>query len=200
MNANKQKIKLALITATVRDVSMSKGGAEITGYQVGYTYRASDNARPYVDILYHRARMAAAAANKARAAWRAAEDKASRMSAKSAYDAARTAWLAERDLLREYKRPAAAMGAAFRALALAEKLTEEGYEVVCNQKILSYRGMWLHERKRAAEREALLADMCKARDYFDAAAAARAEAEKAEAEKAAEPSIVDEILSYLFAA
>ena len=30
--------------------------------------------------------------------------------------------------------------------------------------------------------------------------AARAEAEKAEAEKASEPSIVDEILSYLFAA
>ena len=226
MNANKQKIKLALITATVRDVSMSKGGAEITGYQVGYTYRASDNARPYVDILYHRARLAAAAANKARAAWRAAEDKASRMSAKSAYDAARTAWLAERDLLREYKRPAAAMGAAFRALALAEKLTAEGYEVVCNRKIEGYRALWDDERKRAAEREALLADMCKARDYFDAKAArerdalladmckardyfdaaaaeraaARAEAEKAEAEKAAEPSIVDEILAYLYAA
>lgn len=200
MNANKQKIKLALITAAVRDVSMSKGGAEITGYQVGYTYRASDNARPYVDILYHRARMAAASANKARAAWRAAEDKASRMSAKSAYDAARASWLAERDLLREFKRPAAAMGAAFRALGLAEKLTAEGYEVVCNKKILSYRGMWLHERKRAAEREALLADMCKARDYFDEKAAERAEAEKAEAEQAAEPSIVDEILTYLFAA
>ena len=200
MNANKQKIKLALITATVRDVSMSKGGAEITGYQVGYTYRASDNARPYVDILYHRARLAAAAANKARAAWRAAEDKAARMSAKSAYDAARAAWIVERDLLREFKRPAAAMGAAFRALGLAEKLTAEGYEVVCNRKIEGYRALWDDERKRAAERDALLADMCKARDYFDAAAAARAEAEKAEAEKAAEPSIVDEILTYLFAA
>lgn len=200
MNANKQKIKLALITATVRDVSMSKGGAEITGYQVGYTYRASDNARPYVDILYHRARLAAAAANKAREAWRAATDKAARMSAKSAYDAARAAWIAERNLLREFKRPAAAMGAAFKALGLAEKLTAEGYEVVCNRKIEGYRALWDDERKRAAERDALLADMCKARDYFDAAAAARAEAEKAEAEKAAEPSIVDEILTYLFAA
>ena len=200
MNANKQKIKLALITATVRDTSMSRGGAEITGYQVGYTYRASDNARPYVDILYHRTRLAAAAANKARAAWRAAEGKASRMSAKSAYDAARAAWVAERDTLREYKRPAAAMGAAFRALSLAERLTAEGYEVVCNRKIESYRAMWDDERRRAAERDALLADMCKARDYFDAAAAARAAAEKAEAEKASAPSIVDEILSYLFAA
>ena len=200
MNANKQKIKLALITATVRDVSMSKGGAEITGYQVGYTYRASDNARPYVDILYHRTRLAAAAANKARAAWRAAEDKATRMSAMSAYDAARAAWVAERDFLREFKRPAAAMGAAFRALGLAERLTAEGYEVVVNRKIEGYRAMWEDERKRAAERDALLADMCKARDYFDAAAAARAEAEKAEAEKASAPSIVDEILSYLFAA
>ena len=200
MNANKQRIKLALITATVRDTSMSRGGAEITGYQVGYTYRASDNARPYVDILYHRARLAAAAANKARVAWREAKDKAARMSAKSAYDAARAAWVAERDLLREFKRPVAAMGAAFRALSLAERLTSEGYEVVCNRKIESYRAMWEDERRRAAEREALLADMCKARDYFDAAAAARAEAEKAEAEKANAPSIVDEILSYLFAA
>ena len=200
MNANKQRIKLALITATVRDVSMSKGGAEITGYQVGYTYRSSDNARPYVDILYHRARLAAAAANKARATWRAAEDKAAKMSAKSAYDAARAAWAAERDALREYKRPAAAMGAAFRALGLAEMLTSEGYEVVCNRKIEGYRAMWEDERRRAAERDALLADMCKARDYFDAAAAARAEAEKAEAEKASAPSIVDEVLSYLYAA
>ena len=200
MNANKQRIKLALITATVRDTSMSRGGAEITGYQVGYTYRASDNARPYVDILYHRARMAAAAATKARADWRAAEDKAARMSAKSAYDAARKTWIVERDLLREYKRPAAAMGAAFKALGLAERLMAEGYEVVVNRKIEGYRAMWEDERRRAAERDALLADMCKARDYFDAAAAARAEAEKAEAEKAEEPSIVDEILSYLFAA
>lgn len=200
MNANKRHIKLALITATVRDTSMSKGGAEITGYQVGYTYRSSDNARPYVDILYHRARMAAAAANKARVAWREATDKAARMSAKSAYDAARAAWIAERDILREFKRPAAAMGAAFKALGLAEMLTAEGYDVVVNRKIESYRAMWEDERRRAAEREALLADMCKARDYFDAAAAARAEAEKAEAEKASEPSIVDEILSYLFAA
>ena len=200
MNANKQKIKLALITATVRDTSMSRGGAEITGYQVGYTYRASDNARPYVDILYHRTRLAAAAANKARVAWREATDKAARMSAKSAYDAARAAWIAERNALREHKRPAAAMGAAFRALNLAETLMAEGYEVVVNRKIESYRAMWEDERRRAAEREALLADMCKARDYFDAAAAARAEAEKAEAEKASAPSIVDEILSYLFAA
>ena len=200
MNTNKQRIKLALITATVKDVSMSKGGAEITGYQVGYTYRASDNARPYVNILYHRARLAAAAANKARTAWRAAEGKAARMSAKSAYDAARKAWIVERDALREFKRPAAAMGAAFRALGLAERLMADGYDVVCNKKILSYRAMWEDERRRAAEREALLADMCRARDYFDAAAAARAEAEKAEAEKAEEPSIVDEILSYLFAA
>ena len=91
MNENKKRIKLALITATVRDTSMSRGGAEITGYQVGYTYRASDNARPYVDILYHRARLAAAAANKARVAWREAGDKAARMSAKSAYDVARAA-------------------------------------------------------------------------------------------------------------
>lgn len=200
MNANKRHIKLALITATVRDVSMTRGGAEITGYQVGYTYRASDNARPYVDILYHRARMAAAAANKARAAWRAAEDKAARMSAKSAYDAARAAWVAERDILREFRRPAAAMGAAFKALGLAERLTAEGYDVVVNRKIESYRALWEDERRRAAERDALLADMCNARDYFDAAAAARAEAEKAAAEKASAPSIVDEILSYLFAA
>ena len=200
MNANKQKIKLALITATVRDVSMAKGGAEITGYQVGYTYRASDNARPYVDILYHRTRLAAAAANKARVAWREAKDKAARMSAKSAYDVARASWVAERDLLREFKRPVAAMGAAFRALGLAERLTSEGYDVICNKKILSYRALWLHERQKAAEREALLADMCKARDYFEKAAAARAEAEKAEAEKASAPDIVDEILSYLFAA
>ena len=200
MNANKKRIKLALITATVRDTSMSRGGAEITGYQVGYTYRASDNARPYVDILYHRARLAAAAANKARMAWRAADNKAARMSAKSAYDAARAVWVAERNILREFKRPAAAMGAAFRALGLAELLMAEGYEVVVNRKIESYRAMWEDERKRAAEREALLADMCKARDYFEAAAAARAEAEKAAAEKAEEPSIVDEILSYLFAA
>ena len=200
MNANKKRIKLALITATVRDTSMARGGAEITGYQVGYTYRASDNARPYVDILYHRARLAAAAANKARVAWREAEDKAARMSAKSAYDAARAAWIAERNALREFKRPAAAMGAAFRALGLAEALTAEGYEVVCNRKIEGYRALWEDERRRAAEREALLADMCKARDYFDAAAAARAEAEKAEAEKASAPSTVDEILSYLFAA
>lgn len=200
MNANKRHIKLALITATVRTTSMSKGGAEITGYQVGYTYKASDNARPYVDILYHRARLAAAAANKARAAWRAATDKATRMSAKSAYDAARAAWVAERDALREFKRPVAAMGAAFRALGLAEALTAEGYEVVVNRKIESYRAMWEDERRRAAERDALLADMCRARDYFEAAAAARAEAEKDEAEKASAPSIVDEILSYLFAA
>ena len=122
------------------------------------------------------------------------------MSAKSAYDAARAAWVAARDILREYKRPAAAMGAAFRALGLAEALTAEGYEVVCNRKIESYRAMWDDERRRAADRDALLADMCKARDYFDAAAAKRAEAEKAEAEKASEPSIIDEILSYLFAA
>ena len=60
--------------------------------------------------------------------------------------------------------------------------------------------MWEDERRRAAERDALLADMCKARDYFERAAAERAAAEKAEAEKASEPSIVDEILSYLFAA
>lgn len=200
MNANKRHIKLALITATVRTTSMASGGAEITGYQVGYTYRSSDNARPYVDILYHRARMAAAAANKARVAWRETADKAARMSAKSAYDAARAAWVAERDALREFKRPAAAMGAAFRALSLAERLTTEGYEVVCNRKIESYRAMWEDERRRAAERDALLADMLKARDYFDTAAAARAEAEKAEAEKAEEPSIVDEILGYLFAA
>ena len=179
---------------------MSRGGAEITGYQVGYTYRASDNARPYVDILYHRTRLAAAAANKARAAWRAAEGKAAKMSAKSAYDAARAAWVAERNTLREFKRPAAAMGAAFRALGLAERLMEEGYEVVCNRKIEDYRAMWEDERQKAAEREALLADMCKARDYFDAAAAARVEAEKAEAEKASAPDIVDEVLSYLFAA
>ena len=200
MNANKKRIKLALITATVKDTSMARGGAEITGYQVGYTYRASDNARPYVDILYHRARLAAAAANKARVAWREAEDKAARMSAKSAYDSARAAWIAARNILREYKRPAAAMGAAFRALGLAETLTAEGYEVICNKKIEGYRALWEDECRRAAEREALLADMLKARDYFDAAAAARAEAEKAEAEKASAPSIVDEILSYLFAA
>ena len=200
MNANKKRIKLALITATVKDTSMARGGAEITGYQVGYTYRASDNARPYVDILYHRARLAAAAANKARVAWREAEDKAARMSAKSAYDSARAAWIAARNILREYKRPAAAMGAAFRALGLAETLTAEGYEVICNKKIEGYRALWEDERRRAAERDALLADMLKARDYFDAAAAARAEAEKAEAEKASAPSIVDEILSYLFAA
>ena len=200
MNANKKRIKLALITAMVKDTSMARGGAEITGYQVGYTYRASDNARPYVDILYHRARLAAAAANKARVAWREAEDKAARMSAKSAYDSARAAWIAARNILREYKRPAAAMGAAFRALGLAEALTAEGYDVVVNRKIESYRALWEDERRRAAEREALLADMCKARDYFDAAAAARAEKEKAEAEKAAAPSIIDEILSYLFAA
>ena len=200
MNTNKKRIKLALITATVRDTSMARGGAEITGYQVGYTYRASDNARPYVDILYHRTRLAAAEANKARAAWRAAENKAARMSAKSAYDAARASWIAERNTLREFKRPAAAMGAAFKALGLAEMLTSEGYDVICNKKILSYRALWMHERQKAAERDALLADMCKARDYFDAAAAARAEAEKAEAEKASAPSIIDEILSYLFAA
>ena len=200
MNANKQRIKLALSTATVRDTSMSRGGAEIVGYQVGYTYRASDNARPYVDILYHRARLAAAAANRARVAWREAKDKAARMSAKSAYDAARTAGVAARNILREYKRPAAAVGAAFRALGLAETLTAEGYDVVCNRKILSYRALWLLERRKAAEREALLADMCRARDYFDVAASKRAAAEKAEAEKASEPSIVDEILSYLFAA
>ena len=200
MNANKKRIKLALITATVKDTSMARGGAEITGYQVGYTYRASDNARPYVDILYHRARLAAAAANKARVAWREAEDKAARMSAKSAYDSARAAWIAARNILREFKRPAAAMGAAFKALGLAEALTAEGYDVVVNRKIESYRALWEDERRRAAEREALLADMCKARDYFDAAAAARAEKEKAEAEKAAAPSIIDEILSYLFAA
>ena len=200
MNANKQKIKLALITATVRDTSMSRGGAEITGYQVGYTYRASDNARPYVDILFHRTRLAAAAANKARVAWREATGKAARMSAKSAYDAARAAWVVERDALRGFKRPAAAMGAAFKALGLAEALAAEGYEVVVNRKIENYRAMWEDERRRVAERDALLADMCKARDYFDAAAAARAEAEKAEAEKASAPSIVDEVLSYLFAA
>ena len=200
MNANKKRIKLALITAMVKDTSMARGGAEITGYQVGYTYRASDNARPYVDILYHRARLAAAAANKARVAWREAEDKAARMSAKSAYDSARAAWIAARNILREFKRPAAAMGAAFKALGLAEALTAEGYDVVVNRKIESYRALWEDERRRAAEREALLADMCKARDYFDAAAAARAEKEKAEAEKAAAPSIIDEILSYLFAA
>ena len=200
MNENKKRIKLALITSTVKDTSMARGGAEITGYQVGYTYRASDNARPYVDILYHRARLAAAAANKARVAWREAGDKAARMSAKSAYDVARASWIAARNILREYKRPAAAMGAAFRALGLAETLTSEGFEVICNKKILSYRALWLHERQKAAERDALLADMCKARDYFDAAAAERAAAEKAEAEKAAVPSIVDEILSYLFAA
>ena len=200
MNANKKRIKLALITATVKDTSMSSGGAEITGYQVGYTYRASDNARPYVDILYHRARLAAAAANKARVAWREAEDKAARMSAKSAYDVARASWVAARNILREFKRPAAAMGAAFKALGLAEILAGEGYDVVCNRKIEGYRALWEDERRRAAERDALLADMCRARDYFDAAAAARAEAEKAEAEKASEPSIIDEILSYLFAA
>ena len=200
MNANKKRIKLALITATVKDTSMARGGAEITGYQVGYTYRASDNARPYVDILYHRARLAAAAANKARVAWREANGKAARTSAKSAYDVARASWVAARDILREYKRPAAARGAAFRALGLAEALTAEGYDVVCNKKILSYRALWLHERQKAAERDALLADMCKARDYFERAAAERAAAEKAEAEKASEPSIVDEILSYLFAA
>ena len=200
MNANKQKIMLALITATGRDTSMSRGGAEITGYQVGYTYRASDNARPYVDILFHRTRLAAAAANKARVAWREATGKAARMSAKSAYDAARAAWIIERDALREFKRPAAAMGAAFKALGLAEALAAEGYEVVVNRKIENYRAMWEDERRRVAERDALLADMCKARDYFDAAAAARAEAEKAEAEKASAPSIVDEVLSYLFAA
>ena len=200
MNENKKRIKLALITATVRDTSMARGGAEITGYQVGYTYRASDNARPYVDILYHRARMAAAAATKARVAWREAKDKAARMSAKSAYDAARASWVAARNILREFKRPAAAMGAAFRALGLAETLTAEGYDVVVNRKIEGYRAMWEDERRRAAERDALLADMCKARDYFDAAAKARTEAEKAEAEKASEPSIIDEILSYLFAA
>ena len=51
MNANKQRIKLALITATVKATSISRGGAEITGYQLGYTYRASDNARPYVESL-----------------------------------------------------------------------------------------------------------------------------------------------------
>ena len=190
MNANKKRIKLALITATVKDTSMARGGAEITGYQVGYTYRASDNARPYVDILYHRARLAAAAANKARVAWREAKDKAAKMSAKSAYDAARAAWVAARDILREFKRPAAAMGAAFKALGLAEILTGEGYDVVCNRKIEGYRALWEDERRRAAERDALLADMCKARDYFDAA----------EAEKASAPSIIDEILSYLFAA
>ena len=200
MNANKKRIKLALITATVRDTSMSRGGAEITGYQVGYTYRASDNARPYVDILYHRARLAAAAANKARVAWREANGKEARMSAKSAYDSARAAWIVARNILREFKRPAAAMGAAFKALGLAEALTAEGYDVIVNRKIEGYRALWEDERRRAAEREALLADMCKARDYFDAAAAARAEAEKAEAEKASAPSIVDEILSYLFAA
>ena len=200
MNENKKRIKLALITATVKDTSMSRGGAEITGYQVGYTYRASDNARPYVDILYHRARLAAAAANRARATLRAAENKAARMSAKSAYDVAREAWVVARNILREFKRPAAAMGAAFKALGLAETLTAEGYDVVCNKKILSYRAMWEDERRRAAERDALLADMCKARDYFDAAAAERAEAEKAAAETASAPSIVDAILSYLFAA
>ena len=200
MNANKKRIKLALITATVRDTSMSRSRAKITGYQVGYTYRASDNARPYVDILYHRARLAAAAANKARVAWREAGDKAARMSAKSAYDAARAAWIAERNALREFKRPAAAMGAAFKALGLAETLAAEGYEVVVNRKIEGYRALWEDERRRAAEREALLADMCKARDYFEEAAAARAAAEKADAEQARAPSIVDEILSYLFAA
>ena len=92
------------------------------------------------------------------------------------------------------------MGAAFKALGLAEALTAEGYDVVCNKKILSYRALWLHERQKAAERDALLADMCKARDYFDAAAAARAAAEKPEPEKAGEPSIVDEIPAHLFAA
>ena len=122
------------------------------------------------------------------------------MSAKSAYDAARATWIAERNTLREFKRPAAAMGAAFRALELAEALKADGFEVVVNKKIEGYRALWEDERRRAAERDALLADMCKARDYFDAAAAARAEAEKAEAEKASAPSIVDEILSYLFAA
>lgn len=199
MNVNKKSIKLALITATVRDISMSRGGAEITGYQVGYTYRASDNARPYIDVLYHRVRLAASKANGARAAWKAAEGKAEKMSAKSEYEKLREIWKAERDFMREFKRPCAAMGAAFRALGLAECLKSEGFEVKCNAKIESYRAMYEAEKAREAERAALLEDMCKARDYFDEAEKAR----KAETEKAAEaekPSIEDEILSYLFAA